>query len=288
MDRLRKLIEPAVRKVTLGFRLGIEDVRFDTFTIDFDGGDQIDLEPLRQTLDEAMARYADRPDLGDAWLAPRVHAALRLSKRQAADKGVWRYIGLVAAPDFVRWRFGSTDADGNGDPAPLDRFVGADIKHALGRLWWNAELFRNGKDYSPVTMAFEYQDIPNNFTRAALAHHRPTARAFLDVIHGVSEGVSPGDAANALSRAANAAATTLAVDLLAPDEPLDGAARLTWQRDGHDYDARAWFDALPEGPDDGEIPSTSIKTMQTLLVELLAEAPLRDRSRPANHANGTD
>jgi hypothetical protein len=279
MNELRRLLEPAQRLVTPGFRLGIEEIDFSDYVVNVDlAGGIVNLDAVEVTVAEAMSRWSDNEDESDAWLAPRFHAALRLSRREAADRGIWRYLGLMVAPGYVRWRFGKPDND--GDPrnaAPLDRFVGSDIKHALARLWWNAELFRDGSDYSPVEQVFAYQDIPNNFTRAALAHHRPTSRAFLRVIGSLPAGVNRGDAANALSKAANAAATTLLVDHVAPDPSLDEAARETWIRQAQDFDARACLDSLPNGPDDGEVPSASVATMEHLLRDFLREAPLRDR-----------
>lgn len=104
------------------------------------------IEPLEYVIDEAMRRFRSTPDQSDTWLAPRVHATLRLTRRQAAEKTILYWLNIVAKPDYVRWRFGSEG--GESRVVAFDRFMGEDSKSAIGRLWWAAELTRNGSDYS--------------------------------------------------------------------------------------------------------------------------------------------
>jgi hypothetical protein len=211
----------------------------------------------------------------DAWLAPRLHYALRLTRREASDRELWRWLGCVYAADYVRWRWGSPDPE---PPIPLDvaakldRFVGPERKHAVSRLWWMAELFRNGDDYLPADQAMRNQDIPNNLFRMDIAHHRPTVQAAVKVLEG-----KVGREANALARAINAAATTLQVDMIAPDNPLDPGSTESWVEDD-DIDVVMHFDALPKGPADPPARAESVERMVVLLTELLAEAPVRGRA----------
>ncbi|WP_432543042.1 DUF6339 family protein [Kineococcus sp. SYSU DK002] len=275
-----RLAYEALRKATPSFLLGLESVDFTPYLVPTSPDLCVDLDAVRILLDKAMVKYDANPSAADSWLAPCLHAALRLDRHQAADQGLWRWMGLVWAPDFVRWRFSKPVVAGE-DPKPvrLERFAGRDDKHALARLWWAAEIFRNGPDYDPVGRAMAVQDIPNNFIRIAPSHHRPTAQAFIKVIHAIRD--RPGDAANALSKATNAAASTLVLDLMAPDETQDVEALRGWQHAIRDFDPLTVVDNLPDGPDDGDIPQESIDAMERLLTELLAETPRRDRSRPA-------
>ena len=57
-------------------------------------GRDIDVEPLVAMIDEAMRRFRSSPDKSDAWLAPRVHATIRLSRREAADRRIWNYLNV--------------------------------------------------------------------------------------------------------------------------------------------------------------------------------------------------
>lgn len=260
-----------------GFRLGVEAPSLGEYETSLELGHRIDLDAVRTFIDEAMRRFPGAGTAADIWLAPRLHYALRLTRRQAADRGLWRWLGCVFAPDFVRWRWGSPDEDSR-DPesaAKAERFVGADYKHALARLWWMAELFRDGPDYDLVAKALGNQDIPNNLFRMDVAHHRPTVLAAARVLDGKT-----GRQANALAKAVNSAATTLVIDVIAPDVALDVDATTRWLNDAESLDPGRYFDVLPSGPDDPSAPATSIDRMAELLTELLSEAPVRGRAVP--------
>ena len=241
------------------------------------------LEPVRVVLDEAMSRYSQADAAAsDSWLGPRLHAALRLSRREAGNRDLWRFLSLWAA-DYVRWRFGPPA--GEDDPenaAKAERFIGPDSKHSLARLWWMAEVFRDGKNYSTAALALTQQDIVNNLFRMSISNHRPTALAALAVLPASKDGKSlpDGRRANALAKATNAAASTLMLDMIGPDAAIDTTARAQWESVRTDHDPRLYFDELPEGPDDGETPAEAVAAMKALLTQLLAEAPVRG-SKPA-------
>jgi hypothetical protein len=274
MTKISTLDGNASTLISDSFRVGTEQPDFSEYEGVVKLAHPIDLEAVRTVVDEAMRRLNRTQGTdADVWLAPRLHYTLRLTRREAARRDIWRWLGVVFAPEYVRWRFGSPDA-GSNDPdaaAPRERFDGPDYKHALGRLWWMAELFRNGPDYSPVTKALLNQDIPNNLFRMDVAHHRPTVQAALRVLDGRT-----GREANALAKAANAAATTLVIDTIGPDDPLDAEAARAWV-DETDLDPGRYFDELPPGPRDPQSATTSTATLTMLLGELFAEAPIRGR-----------
>lgn len=276
VSELKGLPQAASRLVTPAFRADLETVDFGDFEKTHNLGRSVALEGVRQLIDECMDRFTQRQTTeADAWLAPRVHYALRLSRREAGDRDLWRWLGCVFADDYVRWRWGSAEQDPPNPlkvAAKLDRFVGPERNHAVARMWWMAELFRNGDDYLPVDRAMRNQDIPNNLFRHDIAHHRPTAQAAVRVLEG-----KIGREANALAKAINAAATTLQVDVIAPDDPLDPGSSELWIHDD-DIDVVRYFDELPKGPTDPVARSESVDRMVALLAELLAEAPVRGRS----------
>jgi hypothetical protein len=272
-------VDAAVR-LTPAFRFGTNDLDVAPYLRKTPGVREHRVEPVRLVLDEGMRRFPQTESASsDAWIGPRLHAALRLSRREAAIGGVWRFLGLWAA-DYVRWRFGPFSGSDDVDKAAkVERFVGEDNRQALARLWWMAERFRNGQDYSSAVLALRNQDLIHNMYRARLVNHRPTALAAVEVLQTNEDGKSPagGREANALSKAANAAASTLLFDLIATDPMPDLASRETWEINRDNYDPLTFFDRLPVGPDDGEVPRESIDRMRTLLAELLAEAPVRGK-----------
>jgi len=274
MTVIKTLDSNAATLVSDAFRIGTEQPDFSEYEGSLNIAHPVDLDAVRTVIEEAMRRFNRTQGTdADVWLAPRLHYSLRLTRREAARRDIWRWLGVVFVPTYVRWRFGSPDGE-SSDPeaaAPRERFDGPDYKHAIGRLWWMAELFRDGPDYSPVANALQNQDIPNNFFRMDVAHHRPTAQAAIRVLGGRT-----GREANALAKAVNAAATTLVIDVIGPDAPLDAEAARAWVNETH-LDPGRYFEELPLGPQDPEAATTATNTLTTLLEELFAEAPVRGR-----------
>jgi hypothetical protein len=264
MTVLKEADETITRRVTAGFREGIETLELGTYDRDLGSGREVQLDELITVLAEAQTRFST-PSQSDSWLGPRLHAALRLTRREAASSGVWRWLGLGIGAEYIRWRWAKRD---------LSRFVGSYYLHGLGRLWWMSELFRNGPDYGPAAEALLNQDIPQNFLRMDIAHHRPTCQGFLRVdSKRKAGGRLTGREANALAKAANCAATTVMFEAIAPDVTLDADAQLAWATS--EIDIAQFFDDLPLGPDDPPVPEESLVRMMELLTEVFTEAPVR-------------
>lgn len=109
-------------------------------------GIECNLELIKQLSEKAAAFL--KPDQMDAWLAPRLHAALRIPRRVAMDEGMWTWLAFQSQP-FVEARFKK-----DGRPLHPWRYRGAWSRNALSRLWWGAEMTRNGSDYSAVPFCF--------------------------------------------------------------------------------------------------------------------------------------
>src|SRR5665213_3745017 len=105
MKELKLIALQAKQIVDEPFRRGEAKADFAPYILRSDLGRVIDLEPLESVIGEATSRESASPDKSDAWLSPRVHATLRLTRREAADKRIWNYLSLVAFPTYVRWRF---------------------------------------------------------------------------------------------------------------------------------------------------------------------------------------
>lgn len=236
-------------------------------------------EPIRELLSEAMHRFAESsPTASDAWLAPRLHCTLRLSRAEAADTAIWNFLGLCLAPDFVQWRWGKGQE--RRHVAQAVRFTGRWDLQCFSRLWWAAELFRDGRNYRPVELACGNQDILNTTMRLEIVQHRPTAQALLRLRRGT---VRTGREVNAATTAANAAGATLVYEAVAPDELQDAEAYREWVLSAGE-DPLVQYDTLPEGPNDGSVPHGSAETLAIWFEKLFADAPVRGR-RPVEQAD---
>ena len=231
-------------------------------------------EPIRELVDEAMKRFDETRTEADAWLAPRLHATLRMTRGEAADSRRWNHLALRVASDYVFWRHMPKPNEKRTIPTVnRSRFSGPFYSQAFARLWWAAELFRDGYDYEPVVLACGKQDILNTALRLEVILHRPTAQAMLRLL---ADGtVSTGREVNALAQAVNAAGTTLFFEAIAPDAEPDPDAYLAWI-DELDT-ALVPLDGMPEGPDDGRTPFGVVDILVPIFERLFAEAPVRGK-----------
>ncbi len=242
------------------------------------------LMPVRGLTEDAMHAFRDeKVTAADAWLAPRIHATLRLSRREAADRRLWNYLALGVAPDYVVWRHLTEPRKGEEVPrVAATRFRGAADTQAFARLWWAAELFRNGSDYGPVVKVCAQQDMLNTALRLSVIDHRPTAQALVELIGRGT--VRTGREINALVKAVNASAATLMYDVMAPDIERDGRPMARW------IEAAEWAPAvprraLPDGPDEERAPEDSVATLTDHFSELFAGAPVRGKNTDDNESD---
>ncbi|MFB6863809.1 DUF6339 family protein [Streptomyces virginiae] len=238
---------------------------------------RLELRRVRDLIDHALRRFrAERPTSADAWLAPRLHEALRLTRREAADKAFWTYMALGVAPDYVVWRhLPEPKADGSRARVARDKFLGPHYKQSFARLWWAAELFRNGPDYEPAVVACGNQDMLNSALRLDVIDHRPTAQALVRLLERGT--VRTGREVNALTPAINAAAATLMYDVVAPDVERDGEALRDWIA-GAASALPAPREGLPDGPEEERVPEDAVESLVAHFEELFAAAPVRGRT----------
>ena len=249
----------------------------DQLTVPWDSVAAHEAAAVRDLVREAMRRHEDlAPTVADAWLAPRLHATLRMTRRDAADPALWNFLALRLAPDYVQWRHRPRRAHPDGGAAAVTaaRYSGPFHTQAFSRLWWVAELFRDGPHYIPVVVACENQDVLNTVLRLEIIHHRPAAQAIISLIQ--REVVKTGREVNALAAAVNAAGGTLSYESLSPDHAPDRGAYRDWV-DALPMAARVPFDRLPDGPPDGNLDLDLLEVLVPLFTELFRDAPVRGR-----------
>ncbi len=225
----------------------------------------IDIAPLISIVQTAMKIFPSRDEESDGWLAPRVHASLRLFRSEAADQGIWDYISVVALRDYVIWRM----ADEDGLVNDIDRIIGPFRHQAVARLWWAAELSRNGADYLPTQEAFSSQDAVNYLTNIDAFHNRPAALAYIRFISHRSGDKPIKQRAIETGKTLNHVLTTIVLDSFAPDSGGDMSANERWIAETPDI---ALMDsALPQGPDEPQVQEEKISAVEQLLERLMDE-----------------
>ncbi|WP_274030336.1 DUF6339 family protein [Streptomyces sp. MMBL 11-1] len=271
----------AARYLTEGLLSGKEDAQAialnkTTEPLPHDGESRAELGPVRDLIDDAMYQFRDgRPTSADAWLAPRLHATLRLTRREAADRRIWNYLALGVAPDYVVWRHLVAKSEDVPPKVASRRFRGPAYTQAFARLWWTAELFRDGPDYGPVVTVCSNQDMLNTALRVDVIDHRPTAQAAVRLMERGT--VRTGREVNALVAAINASAATLMYDVIAPDAERDGRPLREWIEAAESAPAVPRRE-LPVGPYEEKTPERSVAVLVDHFAELFAEAPVRGRS----------
>ena len=100
---------------------------------------------------------ADQKRSADSDMAIHLHLNMRISRNEAAHEGVWNALSCYFCPAVVAWRwYGTEDEeyhtvtnDGKtNEPVPVSERWFTQSKserHALGRLWWRAELLQDEK-----------------------------------------------------------------------------------------------------------------------------------------------
>lgn len=166
-------------------------------------GELIVIDWFDELLEDTQQRvraglWVDRAE-SDRWLAPRLHHALRLNRSEAADRGIWEWLA-VRAHNYVTWRWIGQDGD-----VVNARWRGPIHKQALARLWWGAEIFRDGIDYRPVERAFIRQDLPNSLLHRPLVRCRSLALGLIEVVAPHDAEPISASAVNDLARALNLA-----------------------------------------------------------------------------------
>lgn len=192
---------------------------------------------------EALSRFQhlprgpERDNELDKWLAPRIHYLLRLPRAVAADDGLWRWLAVVVCRPYmlVRWPEKAESGWWRYNSQNL-------LRNGIARLWWAAELVRNGPDYRLVPQALKSVRTFHNVSELRYSMHRETARAFTRVVGDLDE------AGDALSVAFNAYLATHGLEYF--DRDYQETEQFSWD---HEWGKRTPEEAVLLGDISGPV-----------------------------------
>jgi hypothetical protein len=167
-DKLREVLKSKVPKSRDGAATLLADLTTLEFVNPVQVPVRVDLAKIAEILAVAIQKLPANSS-NKMFAEADIHASVNLhqhlisiglGRQLAGDSGMWAWLNL-SVPDWslARWK-GSADRDAGYEP-----WFGNPSSNALGRLFWAAELMRNGSDYSPVHGAFLQQNVINELAR---------------------------------------------------------------------------------------------------------------------------
>ncbi|MBX3270388.1 MAG: hypothetical protein KF729_09020 [Sandaracinaceae bacterium] len=157
----------------------------------------IPLDAFDAAVDGALVEHPAHAPALDAWLAPRLHASLPLTRREAADPGIWRFLAVVRRPELARHRWENVSW-----AVTKQRYWSFGTRHTanvFARLYWVAELTREGASYALTERVLGRPALATPLFARGWSQHRPAVEAFVDVL-GEAPGEDVERAAKLLSR----------------------------------------------------------------------------------------
>lgn len=153
-------------------RTGRTEPPIEDYQMLLDEAMSIDLELISGLLEHALAQDMEKDGELDQWLSPRFHFAMRLPRRIAGDRGFWTWLTLKVGMRYTLHRWG------NGENVTMYRYTGDFKRNALSRLWWFAEMARNGPSYSPVQGVLRDASTAQYAMELKYSMYRPAVIAF--------------------------------------------------------------------------------------------------------------
>ncbi len=204
---LRVLDREGVRLVRPGLASGEIERWPDTASAPFvrEHARPIALDALDRVLDAILGETTPWDPAIDRLAAPAIHRALPLTRREAADPAIWRFLAVVHRPDFVRHRW-----ENRSWATMRARFWRPGTRpdsNAIARLWWIAELTREGDDYDLTERVLARQPLATNLFSRELSSYRPAVEAFMAVF-----GDAPSQVIEVAVRAFNRRLSTVVLE----------------------------------------------------------------------------
>jgi hypothetical protein len=250
----------------------IDSLRNDKLATALESGDEPRINALAEATDRefsqelvsevikvGLSQYQDINDL-DKWLAPRLHYIIRLPRSVASDRGIWAWLASTVGRPYIEYRWPIKLSKKN----PWWRYNGDALRNGLARLWWAAELVRDGPDYRLVPDALRQVRVFQNVAELRYSWHRETARAFAKVTR------DSDDNGNELSVVFNAYLAAQGLETF--DDDISDPRRYSW--DSHWGAEEASLDEVMKtvdkiiGPNSGHAKKEVEKSIYVWLIEL--------------------
>ncbi len=224
----------------------------------------IDVSLLKSVLDTALVKL-QHDDLEcrttlDQWLAPRVHGAVRIPRRLAGDMRLWTWLVLTIGREYT-WKRWLED-----ERPSIYRYTGDFKRNSLARLWWAAEMARNGPDYSPIEDVLRDPSTAQYALELRYSMYKPALIAFGRIARRESLGF---DALKDLSKRINAYLSLRPLEILGLD-PSESARDTDWWSDVPSL-GELIGDAQPVGPKDGYVNEGAVVQLEEWFQGLVKE-----------------
>jgi hypothetical protein len=167
--------------------------------------DRVELDEFDAAVDEIIAETRMFDASVDQLAAPRIHRALGISRRLAADPGVWRFLAVIRRPQFVRHRW-----ENRSWATTRTRYWRPGTRpdsNAFSRLWWIAELTCEGSNYDLTSQILSRQPLATAIFVRQFSSYRPATEAFVSIME-----FAPPDEIESVARHFNALLSTVVLE----------------------------------------------------------------------------
>lgn len=145
-----------------------------------EAAEPVNLDDFDHVIDDIIATTPRHDPVIERRAAPAVHRSLRLTRREASQPGIWRFLAVVHRPDLVRHRWAVERWT-----TTRTRYWSPGLRHdsnVFSRLWWIAELTRDGDDYALTDRVFARQTLAIQLFIRRYAWDRGAVAALLDAL----------------------------------------------------------------------------------------------------------
>lgn len=187
MTQLQRLVEAGTGVVSREFlmdhvtRLDEEDYQEYVEPVERD----LDLHEFDRVIDQIMDEHEAFETAIDPAVAPLIHQSLPLTRREAGDMGIWRFLTVIHRPDFVRFRWEYSSVSER-----KRRFLGRRWRwdsNTFVRLWWLAEQTAIGDDYDMTRNILRTQDFARAVLDRDVGKYRPAVLAAVEALEGEND-----------------------------------------------------------------------------------------------------
>lgn len=224
----------------------------------------VDTTLIRRVLESGIERL-DHEELEettslDQWLAPRIHGAVRISRRLAGDMGFWSWLIVEVGRPYTWRRWAEKNRP------TMYRYTGDFKRNSLGRLWWFAEMSRNGPDYSPIKKVLRDASTAQYAMELRYSMYRPAVIAFGNTADRLDLGFAD---LKRLSKRANAYLSLKALEAIGLDQGENERDAEWWREKPTVNDVIG--DSEMIGPRDGIASSIAIRNIEQWFESLTQE-----------------